>query len=87
MRIKLALALLVVSSPALAGPQCTTEPESKWLTKADMMERIAKTSYSVDVFKKTSGNCYEIYGKDESGKRVEVYFHPITGEIVKAKSL
>ena len=87
MRIKLALAIMVISSPALAGPQCTTEPESSWLTKAEMLDRIAKASYVVDVFKKTSRNCYEIYGKDETGKRVEVYFHPIAGEVVKSSSL
>lgn len=87
MRIKMTLAILVISSPAFAGPQCTNEPQDKWLTKADMMERIAKTHYAVDVFKKTKGNCYEIYGKDQTGKRVEVYFHPITGEIVKSSAL
>ena len=87
MRTKLALAIIVFSSPALAGPQCTSEPESSWLTKTEMMERIAKSSYVVDVFKRTSGNCYEIYGKDKNGKRVEVYFHPITGEVVKSSSL
>lgn len=87
MRFKLALAIVVMSTPAFAGPQCTTEPESSWLSKSEMMDRIAKTSYVVDVFKKTTGNCYEIYGKDDTGKRVEVYFHPITGEVVKSSSL
>lgn len=87
MRIKLTLAVLLLSSPALAGPQCTNEPQDKWLTKSAMMERIAQTSYAVDVFKKTKGNCCEIYGRDETGKRAEVYFHPITGEIVKSSAL
>ena len=39
--------------------------------------------YVVSVFKKTTGNCYEIYGKNASGKRVEVYFNPVTGEPIK----
>nr|MBP7915437.1 PepSY domain-containing protein [Vitreoscilla sp.] len=29
------------------------------------------------------GKCWEIYGHDKAGKRVEIYFHPITGEIAE----
>lgn len=80
------LSLLFVT-PALAGPQCTDLPESKWLSKTEMMSRIEKLGHTVEVFKKTKGNCYEIYGRDKSGKRVEVYFHPVTGDVVKASTL
>ena len=83
MRLKIAAALILMSSPAFAGPQCTTEPETAWLSKAEMMNRIAKTEYSVDVFKKTSGNCYEIYGFDKEENKVEIYFNPVDGSIVK----
>ena len=87
MRIMLAIAAIIVSSPAFAGPHCTGQPESKWLTKAEMMERIKPMGYNVHVFKKTSGNCYEIYGKDKTGRRIEIYFHPVTGKIVKSSAL
>ena len=87
MRILFAFALVAISSPALAGPHCTDEPQSKWLTKAEMMVRIKPMGHNVHVFKKTSGNCYEIYGRDKSGKRIEVYFHPVTGDVVKASVL
>ena len=85
--LALALALAAISSPALAGPKCTDEPQTKWLTKAEMMERIAPMGHKVDIFKTTKGNCYEIYGRDKSGNRIEVYFHPITGEVVKSSVL
>jgi hypothetical protein len=31
----------------------------------------------------TTGNCYEIYGQDKQGKRIEIYFNPITGDVVE----
>lgn len=87
MRIILAAIAVTICSPALAGPQCTDEPESKWMTESEIMEYIRPLGHEVEVLKKTSGNCYEIYGKTHDGKRVEVYFHPITGAIVKSKIL
>ena len=78
---------LGLCTSAIAGPNCTTEPESKWMTKAQMMDHIKPLGHTVDVFKKTKGNCYEIYGKTREGKRVEVYFHPITGAVVKVEEL
>lgn len=87
MRALLTVPLLVLATPAFAGPQCTDLPESRWLTRDQMMARIGQLGHSVEVFKKTKGNCYEIYGRDRSGKRIEVYFHPVTGEVVKATTL
>jgi hypothetical protein len=67
----------------LAGPNCTSEPKAKWLSESKMKEMIGKLGYKFKVFKVTTGNCYEIYGQDSAGKRIEVYFHPITGEVVE----
>ena len=33
----------------------------------------------------TSGNCYEIYGKNKVGKHVEIYFDTKTYAIIKAE--
>ncbi len=87
MRILLTATFVVLATPALAGPRCTNEPESKWLSRADMLERIKPLGHRVEVLKKTRGNCYEIYGRDKSGRRIEVYFHPISGDVVKASRL
>lgn len=87
MRYFLTVALMAFATPAFAGPHCTDEPESSWLSEAEMMERIAPLGYKVDVFKKTDGNCYEIYGKDGDGKRFEIYFHPVTGVMIKSSSV
>ena len=78
----LALGLLSTTA-ALASPDCTKEPQSKWLSEAAMKERVAKLGYKVNVFK-ISGNCYEIYGWTKDGAKAEVYFNPVTGEVVKS---
>lgn len=76
-------AFMITAPAANAGPTCTTEPSSQWLSETDMKAQISTSGYIIDVFKTTKGNCYEIYGRTEDGKRVEVYYHPITGEVVK----
>ena len=48
-----------------------------------MKSKIAELGYKFKVFKVTTGNCYEIYGQNKTGQRAEVYFHPVTGEIVE----
>lgn len=79
----LALGLLTISGIATASPECTKEPQSKWLSEAAMKEKVAQLGYKVNVFK-ISGNCYEIYGWTKDGAKAEVYFNPVTGEIVKS---
>lgn len=82
----LAGAVVLAASPALAGPRCTDEPKTAWLTEEAMKAKIATMGYKdIRTFKVTAGNCYEIYGFDKDGKKAEVYFHPVTGAIVEAK--
>ena len=81
-RVSIAVALAAFCTQALAGPQCTSEPKDKWMSEAGMRAKAVDLGYSIKVFKTTTGNCYEIYGQDKAGKRVEVYFHPVTGSIV-----
>ena len=82
-RFTLVLALSMMSGSALAGPTCTSESKEKWLSESDMKAKIATLGYTYKVFKVTTGNCYEIYGRDKSGQRIEVYFHPMTGAVVE----
>lgn len=65
-------------------PNCTTEPRSAWMPEAAMQARVTEMGYKANVFK-VSGNCYEIYGTDKEGRDVEVYFNPVTGEVVKSE--
>ena len=87
MRFLLAMTLIVSAAPALAGPQCTNEPVSAWVPQAEFQKKIvAAEGYQIQVFKVTAGNCYELYGRDKTGKRIEIYFHPVTAAIVKTSS-
>ena len=83
MRIAFAVFLCLASHAALANPRCTSEPSSKWLAPDVMKEKVAAMGHHIDVFKTTKGNCYEVYGKDSAGKNIEIYFNPVTGEVVE----
>jgi hypothetical protein len=77
---------LAVSLGAVAGPKCTEEPKVKWLTEAQMTKIFTEMGYVDDVKKLhvSGGKCWEIYGHEKkSGKKVEIYFHPVTGKIVE----
>lgn len=76
---------LLAAGAVQAGPSCTEEPTSKWLSAEQMSEKFRAQGYVDDVRKLhvSKGKCWEIYGHDKAGKAVEVYFHPITGAIVQ----
>jgi hypothetical protein len=88
-RLLAALGLLAASgslplSGALAdgSPSCTPAPTSRWIPEMEMRVRIETLGYRIDVLRTTKGGCYEIYGRDALGKRVEIYFNPLSGEVV-----
>ena len=85
MKLKLIVAIAIAAATpalALASPSCTKEPQSKWMSEAAMKAEIDQMGYKVRTFEIT-GNCYEIYGKDKAGNRAEVYFNPVSGDIVQ----
>lgn len=82
MRILFAAIFTSIAFSAAASPQCTTEPTSKWLSEADMRAKVTAAGNTIKVFKTTKGNCYEVYGRDAAGKRVEIYYNPVTGDAV-----
>ena len=86
MRFLLAMTLIVSAAPVLAGPQCTHEPVSAWLPQGEFQKKIVAAKVTGFVFKVTAGNCYELYGRDKTGKRIEIYYHPVTAAIVKSSS-
>jgi hypothetical protein len=83
--ITVAVLAASMASSAFAGPSCTEEPQTKWLTEQQMTEKFTALGMRDDVKKLhvSKGKCWEIYGHDKSGKKIEVYFHPITGAIVE----
>jgi hypothetical protein len=87
---KIALSLLLasfVAAPlgAQAAPNCTAETKDKWLSEDAMKAKVATLGYERIKTFKVSGNCYEIYGYTKDGKKAEVYFNPVNGDVVKSE--
>ena len=61
---------------AVAGPTCNVPPE-KWMKEADFKARLEAQGYQIKTFKVSKGQCYEIYGFDKDGQKVE--FEPAQG--------
>jgi hypothetical protein len=45
--------------------------------------KLLAQGYKINEFKVTGGNCYEIYGFDKDENKVEIYFNPVDGSVVK----
>jgi len=86
-RALFACLLMAISLPAFAGVQCTSEPKEKWLPESRIKQIATDLGHKIVVFKISSGNCYEIYGRDNQDRRIEIYFSPIDGTIVKQNTL
>jgi hypothetical protein len=83
-RVVTLAALAASSSLAFAAPQCTTASQSKWMAREEMKAQIQEQGYTIERFL-ISGTCYEIYGLDKNGKKVEIYFDPVDGHVVKRR--
>lgn len=83
-QLVIGLALLGVASSAYAKKDCTNEPKEKWMQEAEFKKKVEAEGYKITKFKQP-GTCYEIYGTNKDGKKVEIYFNPVDGSIVKEK--
>lgn len=83
--IALALGAGLLSSAAFAGPTCTA-PKEQWMNQDAFKKKLEDQGYKIKNFKVTSGNCYEIYGTDKAGKKVEIYFDPVTASVLEQKA-
>lgn len=79
----LALSIALLPTAAFAGAKCEPHPKSKWIPEAEAKARL-EAQYEIRKFK-IDGSCYEIYGKNKEGKKVEIYFDTKTLAIVKAE--
>ena len=80
-----ALIAAFASNVALADAQCKAQPKDKWQKEADFKKKLTAEGYQIKKFKVTGGNCYEIYGKDKAGRKVEIYYDPTDGRVVKER--
>ncbi len=84
--MKLAVLLLAAtfSTASFAKADCKANPKEEWLKEDDAKARIVAQGYTIRIFK-VSGNCYEIYGTDKDGKKVEIYYDTKTLDVVKSE--
>jgi hypothetical protein len=70
--------LLAASAAHATGlATCDSGPKQGWQPEAKLEETLKGKGWTVRKIK-VDGGCYEVYGLDEKGQRVEAYFHPVT---------
>lgn len=63
--------------------KCTGAAQSSWMSEDATRDLLKQQGYQeVRKIKVTAGNCYEVYGIDAQGERVEVYLDPTNGNLV-----
>ncbi len=74
---------LLAAAPSFAADLCTPTSDAKQPAET-VLKTLQDKGYR-DLKLGTEHGCYEAKGYDAQGKRVEIYVHPNTGEIVKTK--
>lgn len=63
--------------------KCTSAAQSAWMSEDATKDLLKQQGYQeVRKIKVTEGNCYEVYGIDAQGEKVEVYLDPTNGNLV-----
>ena len=79
-----AVCVALTPAAAWAGANCKANPKAEWMSEADARAKIEAQGYKISKFK-IDGNCYEIYGTDKNGKKVEIYYDTKSLDVVKAE--
>ncbi|WP_269581454.1 PepSY domain-containing protein [Roseibium sp. Sym1] len=61
--------------------ECEPTDRASWLTEAQVSEKLVNEGWQVRRMKE-DGGCWEVYGTTPEGQRVEVYVHPVSGEVM-----
>lgn len=75
------IAAVLLLGAAAAGATglatCDSGPKEGWQPVAKLEQMLKDKGWTVRRVK-VDGGCYEVYGLDEKGQRMEAYFHPVT---------
>ncbi|HVM21864.1 MAG TPA: PepSY domain-containing protein [Sphingomicrobium sp.] len=73
-----AAAAALAAAPASATGKMTCDaPKAQWKSIEALEAQLQKQGWTVRK-SKVDGGCYEVYGTDPEGNRVEAYFHPVS---------
>lgn len=90
----MAPAAILVAASALFGAagsamadndslKCTEAAKSSWMSEDATKDMLLQQGYQeVRKINVTEGQCYEVYGIDAQGEKVELYLDPTNGSIV-----
>lgn len=73
---------LLATSPLHAAAECVANPPEKQMGLGALRQKLVAQGYQIKILK-VDGNCYEMYGRDGNGRKVEIYFDTTTGKPVK----
>lgn len=76
MRFIVASALVLFALPAMADERCDV-PKANWRPQEELQSELTAKGWSIRNVKVEDG-CYEVYGTDKDGNRMEVFFDPAT---------
>lgn len=76
--------LAMLPALAMASAECPVHPKEEWASEDTLKQALQEEGYKIKKFK-VDGNCYEIYGRNKEGKKVEIYFDTKTLAIIKAE--
>lgn len=80
------LLLALFSTQVFASADCAEHPKEQWTSEDTLKQALTDEGYTIKKFK-VDGNCYEMYGRNKEGKKVEIYFDTKTLAIIKAEGL
>ena len=75
--------LLFGATPLLADTDCARPDRSAWMPESQFREQMKRQGVQITKFRITPGNCYEIYGFDAAGRKLEVYYDPVDARPVE----
>ena len=78
------LAFAAAGASAQHAERCEPIPKDQWKPQAELERKLTDMGWKIRRVKIENG-CYEVYGTDERGGKVEVFFHPKTLERVTAE--
>lgn len=83
-----AVAVAIVGLSATTGAfarddrPCGNVPVQNWMTEAQLRERIAPLGLQIEEIDVEKG-CYEVEARNADGRKLDILFHPETGEQVR----
>lgn len=75
---------LSAAATAQAAANCVAHPPAERMSLDTLREKLLGQGYQIKILK-VDGNCYELYGRDSQGRKVEIYFDTATGAPVKSR--